>query len=511
MPSDSPQPFPEQPAARGRLEWLSAVRNRPNAVLVAILGVGAGLRILMTIGMWPTYLADSDVWQYVATADADIYGDPIHPAGYPMFLRVLRPLSSSVLFPTVVQHALGLLGAWLLYDAARRAGAGRWWSLIPAGVMALSLDQVVTEHTLKTDALFAFLLVTALWALVRGHTGSRVAVWHLVAGAALGAATLVRLGAAPVLAASVVAVFVMWPGSIKDRVVRTACLALGALVLIVPYEVGLHARTDRWNPSAISGWSVYVRVAPFADCSRFEPPTGTEHLCERTDPDDRPGPDWYAWGGGPARETYGHFLAGNPELRAFARAALRAQPFDYVREVGWDVARYFLPLDARRDIGGGQPMTRIAGEGYDENVEQLASSAVDPYYSPTDLVYRPAILRFLGRLQPVFRAGTPFLLVPLLAAIAAAIWSRGDLRRWSLLAMSWAVVLVVASSLTVSYVWRYALPIMPIAAFSFAVSATALSRRVAPLLQRPEEEPLPQPDVQRRRAVHARQGAGGTG
>lgn len=77
--------------------------------------------------------------------------------------------------------------------------------------------------------------------------------------------------------------------------------------------------------------------------------------------------------------------------------------------------------------------------------------------------------------------------------------------------MSWAVVLVVASSLTVSYVWRYALPIMPIAAFSFAVSATALSRRVAPLLQRPEEEPLPQPDVQRRRAVHARQGAGGTG
>src|SRR5262245_17679955 len=104
----------------------------------------------MTVGMWPTFLGDTDVWQYVATAAAAIYGDPVHPAGYAMFLRLLRPFSSSVLFPTAVQHALGLVCAWLLYDAARRVGASRWWALLPAAVIALSLDQVVTEHILKT-------------------------------------------------------------------------------------------------------------------------------------------------------------------------------------------------------------------------------------------------------------------------------------------------------------------------------------------------------------------------
>ena len=220
----------------------------------------------------------------------------------------------------MAQHVLGLVCAWLLYDAARRAGAGRWWALVPAAVLSLSLDQIVTEHTLKTDALFGFLLAAALWALVRGYTGRRPLFWCLGAGAALGAAALVRLVGAPLLPVSVVAVLAVLEG--RDRPPagprgRPRGRRAGAHRAV---RAGLARPGGPLESHGDRGLVVVRARGPVRGLHAIRPPAETANLCEDSDPDDRPGPDYYAWGGGPAREIYGHFLNGNAELRAFARA-----------------------------------------------------------------------------------------------------------------------------------------------------------------------------------------------
>ena len=45
----------------------------------------------------------------------------------------------------------------------------------------------------------------------------------------------------------------------------------------------------------MSGWNVYSRVAPFADCRQFTPPEGTAPLCEQRPQAQRPGPFGYVW------------------------------------------------------------------------------------------------------------------------------------------------------------------------------------------------------------------------
>src|SRR3569623_1563185 len=48
-----------------------------------------------------------------------------------------------------------------------------------------------------------------------------------------------------------------------------------------------------WGLSRNGDWHLYARVAPFADCTKFTPPPGTETLCETTPRAARPTADAY--------------------------------------------------------------------------------------------------------------------------------------------------------------------------------------------------------------------------
>ena len=65
-------------------------------------------------------------------------------------------------------------------------------------------------------------------------------------------------------------------------------------MLVLGYFALDSAETGEFGFGSASGWALYSRVAPFADCDRFEPPAGTEELCERTDSSARSGPDFTA-------------------------------------------------------------------------------------------------------------------------------------------------------------------------------------------------------------------------
>ena len=97
-------------------------------------------------------------------------------------------------------------------------------------------------------------------------------------------------------------------------------------------------------------YHLYGRVAPFADCTKFTPPRGTEVLCETTPRSERPIADAYifSYWHSPAVRTFGSPFDATPEASAkvgeFARAVDgRASPTTTCVEVGAGMLRYVAP------------------------------------------------------------------------------------------------------------------------------------------------------------------------
>ena len=323
------------------------------------------LAVGLRLALWTSYspavinLADAGVYQELARGE--LFGDPTRTVGYPIFLRFLHAISSQLEFTIAVQHLIGIGSGLLLYATVRRLRAPVWVAAIAAAPLLLSLDQIFLEHALMNEPLFTLLFVFALYASVRalgeerplrGPLTNRLA-WIVAAASAITLAGWVRAVAVPVIA-----LFVLWfavaiAGSWRARLLRAGVATLTAVALMLSY-FALHAADNGYfGFTEASGWALYSRVAPFADCDRFEPPAGTRALCEGSSVDDRPGPDFYGYEpGSPARQLFGGPPEGNEELSAFARRALFAQPFSYLSDVGRDLVRYFFPSFQPQDFSG---------------------------------------------------------------------------------------------------------------------------------------------------------------
>jgi hypothetical protein len=158
----------------------------------ALLVGGLLLRIYAVVGYWPAVLFEHDTAGYVYAARHNPALNLVEPAGYAVFLRFVHELSSQLAVTVIVQHALGLLAGLLLYLTARRLGASRWVSLVPAGVVWLNGDQLFLEHALMSDALFTFVLAATLYAAVRCLEEASRPGWPLAAGALAGLLPTVR-------------------------------------------------------------------------------------------------------------------------------------------------------------------------------------------------------------------------------------------------------------------------------------------------------------------------------
>jgi hypothetical protein len=117
-----------------------------------LLLAGALLRLWLMMSLRPALIGYADSYAYVTSAIGPLFSDPLRPAGYPYFLARVHSLNANLSATILLQHALGLASALLLYLAARRVGLSRWWSLLPAGVLALSGTQILIEHALLTEA-----------------------------------------------------------------------------------------------------------------------------------------------------------------------------------------------------------------------------------------------------------------------------------------------------------------------------------------------------------------------
>ena len=334
--------------------------------LAALLVVGALLRLLFIFAWRPALFGWPDAASYIEVSqgaggaplgNAELFGNPLRPAGYPLFLRVLHGIAPSLLFVVVLQHLLGLASAALLYLTVARTGVPRPLGLVPAAVVALGGDIMFVEHAPISEALFIFLVASGLYAAVRSQEGEHLR-WPAICGLTFALAASVRVVAVPLLVVVGLWLLVGTRLALRRRLTVLAVGAAAALGLLGTYYAIQERAVGRTGLSPNGIWNVYGRVAPFADCSKFTPPPGTEPLCETTPRSQRPFTHLYTfnWYYSPGVRIFGNPHTASVEqtdqVAAFTWAVIVGQPLDYAEEVGAGLLRYVAP-ESFRGYGGG--------------------------------------------------------------------------------------------------------------------------------------------------------------
>jgi hypothetical protein len=454
-----------EPAARAVGTRARELAAAVPLAIVALVVFGIALRLALWLAYSPTVINLADSGSYVGLAGGELFGEATRTVGYPIFLRAAHAISSQIEFTIALQHLMGIATALVLYAAVRRLGAPVWAAAAAPAAILLSLDQIFLEHAVMNETLFTLLFVIALYAAIRalgdprpiaGPFDTRHA-WIAAAAAAIALAGWVRA-----VGVSVIALFVLWfafacPGSWRVRLANAAVSALVAAAVLLVYFAMHSSATGYFGLSEAGGWALYSRVAPFADCTRFDPPKGTRALCERTPVDARPGPDFYGHEpGSPARRLYGGPPAGDEQLGEFARRALFAQPLSYAADLGRDLVRYFFPGFQPQDFSG------VGLEVLDVNrrapgTEEALAAALNGYYDD-DAYEIDSDVETLADLQDILRVHPKLLLVFVLLGGTGIALARGRLRWGLVLLLGTALGMMVIAPATAIWSARYAVP-----------------------------------------------------
>jgi 4-amino-4-deoxy-L-arabinose transferase-like glycosyltransferase len=436
---------------------------RRHWALLAVLAIGVVLRVVLLAAYTPANLSYPDTWGYAKAAAGPLFfPEWIRPAGYPALLAGLHAVWGSLSFVIVLQHLMGLATAVLAYATMLRAGAPRWVALVPAAVLALTLDAIYYEHSLLSETPFTLLVTGALYCGVRSLERSAGIGWALASGALLGLATTFRgvaLFAIPVF----VVVLALREGAWRRRLLGAGAVAASAAALLLGYAALQDSQNGHFGLTQGSGWSTYARSAPFADCRLFTPPAGTQGLCDARDARVRFGPDWYAWSPrSPAQRLFGGPPSHSAAVGAFGRAAIEAQPRAYVRAVAVDLWRYVDPdAGIDRNFNGDEPKRLDLDRPRRPKVEANNLTVVEPLYGHVDIRTKHGTVHALAGFQRVVRVHGLLVLACILLSLAAAVLARGRDRAVMLLLAGTALVPVILATATTVYNWRYIVPMLP--------------------------------------------------
>ena len=465
-------------------------RERRIAVggLVAVLFAGAIVRGLFMAAWSPAFMGWPDAKSYIDVSQSELFGNPLRPAGYPLFLAGLNAIWTNIHFVVAVNHVLGLATAVVLYATVVRAGGPRWLGLVPAAIVALGGDQVFLEHSVLSETLFTFLTAVGVYAAVRCADRPSWA-WPAIAGVVLACSASVR-----VVGLATIVIVCLWlligsSGALRRRVASTAVAALGALVILSAYWIAEYSTVGAVGMSRNGDYHLYGRVAPFADCSKFTPPRGTEVLCETTPRSQRPIVDAYifSYWHSPAVRAFNSPFDATPEASAkvgdWARAVVMAQPGDYLLEVGAGMLRYVAPeSDWLHGYGGGPGYAALTGRNMllNPNFQSHAIDSLQLYYgwSHPDYEKRPGLLAGLRKYERITRIQGPVFVVLALLSLAGPLLARGRRRRVALLLSFVAWALLTAPVATLEFSARTAVPGFGFLGAAAAVGGFVLVRAV---------------------------------
>ena len=315
-------------AARARRHWLFGL----------VLAAALVLRILVALAFRPIMWFGGDSASYLATG-LRLIPDPARVGGYGFILWVLRPLHSFALV-AAVQHLMGLAMGVLIYLLARRFGLPAWAATLATVPVLFDAYELQLEADALPDVPFAFLVVLALYLLLRPSGERRparttAAAFLLGVSALLWQVGLVLLGV--LLAVLLIALLIRRAG----LVTVLAALLAGALP-VVAYSAWFSIHRHQFSLTRSDGVYLWSRTMSFADCAVIRPPAAERPLCPPPGP--RIAASLYIWNANSPvlAMPSGRFSARTNHLALhFALRAIAAQPGDYAAAVGHDFALSF--------------------------------------------------------------------------------------------------------------------------------------------------------------------------
>ncbi|HEY0998473.1 MAG TPA: phospholipid carrier-dependent glycosyltransferase [Streptosporangiaceae bacterium] len=451
-------------AARARRHWLFGL----------VLAAALVLRILVALAFRPIMWFGGDSASYLATG-LRLIPDPARVGGYGFMLWVLRPLHSFALV-AAVQHLMGLAMGVLIYLLARRFGLPAWAATLATVPVLFDAYELQLEADALPDVPFAFLVVLALYLLLRPSGERRpastaAAAFLLGVSALLWPVGLVLLGM--LLAALLIALLIRRAG----LVTVLAALLAGALP-VAAYGAWFSIHRHQFSLTRSDGVYLWSRTMTFADCAVIRLPTAERPLCPPPGP--RIAASLYIWNANSPvlAMPSGRFSARTNHLAlAFALRAIAAQPGDYAAAVGHDFALSFFwdrPVHPDAAIvdryqfadaatawvpptlstpGGG---TLAGDQAIYNNGHSAPTRVVQPYASWLVTYQRYVYLR--GTLLGVI----------LLAGLAGMIIRRRV--RGPGLPWAFAVTILLVPPLVADFDLRYLVPAVPVACLAAALA-----------------------------------------
>ena len=458
----------------------------PGWILVGFVVAGGAVRAVACLALWPAATTLSDAATYAVDAASNPMADPQHPAGYPALLALIGVFTRSVAVPILLQHALGIAAAVLLFAAVRRLVGSPWPALLPAAVVLLNTDEIFLEHNVMSEALFLFLLAVAIYASVRAIDAPARSAWRwaAVAGAVCVGSTIVRsagLFGIPVLA---VAMALSRPPAVRHRWRASATFLVVATVGLAGYGFANLAVNGRFELAPAAGWHLYARVGRFADCRRFTPPPGTAGLCESTPPSKRGwGPDFYLYAAqSPARRRFGRVGSHDGEVGSFAIQAILHQPAAMADAVLMDVSRYFVPSARPHgwytgwDIDPQLEWSREGGPGYARD----ALAGMLKFFSRFVPRRNGSLIGFMSVYERVVGFGATLLTACTLLTLLGLLIGPRRNRIGVLLFGVGGLAQLLGPTASVLYMGRYTVPLAGPIAGGAAIALWSLSRTLRP-------------------------------
>lgn len=432
-----------------RLPWL----------LFVVLAAGIGLR---AVTMWvyqPSVLQWVDGIRFTRISPSGLFDDYWMPAGYPVFLAILHWISRSLIFTIAVQHLVGLMGGVVAYLIVRRLGGSQLLACVPAAAVVLSGDSLYLEHILMADFLVTVLSLLALYAAVRATGSTHRLAWLAAAGVLAALDGLVRSPALAIAAPVVIWLLIVGPGGLRGRGTALIAFVLPFLIVVGAYA-SLATHVGKYSGLGdLTGWNLYPRVAPFADCTKFQPPRGTEALCQySTPPSRRPAPYYYVWDAqSVSRRDFPVTTETSKELEVFAIRAIVRQPLDYLEAVGTDLVRFVDYGFGGVPFGEGESGSIVSFSTQQPALEQSLARIYARKYTDT----QPQIRRGVGwlrRYDNVVRVPGWMLPILLGVAIVGVALGSGPMRQGALLFALSSLVLFVVPVAVLTYDYRYGIP-----------------------------------------------------
>lgn len=464
--------------------------------IVVLLLVAAALRIISMLAYRPA-LFFSDSWGYLFTA---FTGHPVslsylRPNGYSVLLRILTLPGRNLDQVVVLQHLSGLLTGALVYVALTRCAAPRLLAVLAAALILLDGYRTTLEQYLMPDTFFTLtLLLSALviaWPGLRDTPASAIQATGGRLPARAGRAAGVRRAAVAGLLLGVsvlqreaamfaVPAFLVYAVACRLRPRAVIAFLLALAIPVVGYATVYDARIGVFGLSESGGWTLYGRVAGFANCTGAGIPRSERPLCEtasqRRSHSDAPG--FYIWhSNSPAARLFhgGHQTRevqerANRVLGNFAHRIILHEPLRYLGASLADTLRYFTP--GATQYSDAESATSLPADAAAEPSSERVRRRVIPNVHPA--VRSPASLaRWLRDNIHLPRA-----LLAILAIASLLVPPFRRRYRWEVALFSGAgLLMILGTAATAGFGLRYLLPTVPLFAIGGSLALLVTPRR----------------------------------